>query len=343
MRVLGIETSCDETGVAVYETGLPGSAGLRAHAVYSQIALHAEYGGVVPELASRDHVRKLLPLVRQTLAEADLTLEDLDGVAYTAGPGLVGALLVGAGVARSMAWALEVPAVGVHHMEGHLLAPLMEDDPPEAPFVALLVSGGHTQLVAVDAIGRYRLLGETLDDAAGEAFDKTAKVMGLPYPGGPQLAALAATGRPGVYKFSRPMTDRPGLDFSFSGLKTQVMLAWRDSDQSDATRADIARGFEDAVVDTLAIKCQRALDAAGSNTLVIAGGVGANKRLRAKLHDIASKRGGRACFPRPELCTDNGAMIAFAGALRLQAGQHETAAVKVTPRWDMATLPEVVA
>jgi len=341
MRVLGIETSCDETGVAVYDTALPGSAGLRAHAVYSQIALHAEYGGVVPELASRDHVRKLLPLVRQTLAEADLTLEDLDGVAYTAGPGLVGALLVGAGVARSLAWALEVPAVAVHHMEGHLLAPLMEDDPPEAPFVALLVSGGHTQLVAVDAIGSYRLLGETLDDAAGEAFDKTAKVMGLPYPGGPQLAALAATGRPGAFKFSRPMTDRPGLDFSFSGLKTQVMLAWRDSDQSDATRADIARGFEDAVVDTLAIKCERALEAAGSDTLVIAGGVGANKRLREKLHDIAGKRGGRACFPRPSLCTDNGAMIAFAGALRLQAGQHETAAVKVTPRWDMATLPVV--
>lgn len=341
MRVLGIETSCDETGVAVYDTALTGSAGLRAHAVYSQIALHAEYGGVVPELASRDHVRKLLPLVRQILAEADLKLEDLGGVAYTAGPGLVGALLVGAGVARSLAWALEIPAVAVHHMEGHLLAPLMEDDPPAAPFVALLVSGGHTQLVAVDAIGSYRLLGETLDDAAGEAFDKTAKVMGLPYPGGPQLAALAETGRPGAYKFSRPMTDRPGLDFSFSGLKTQVMLAWRDSDQSDITRADIARGFEDAVVDTLAIKCQRALDAAGSDTLVIAGGVGANKRLRAKLHDIAGKRGGRACFPRPELCTDNGAMIAFAGALRLEAGQHETAAVKVTPRWDMATLPVV--
>ena len=341
MRVLGIETSCDETGVAVYDTGLPGAAGLRAHAVYSQIALHAEYGGVVPELASRDHVRKLLPLVRQTLAEADLTLQDLDGVAYTAGPGLVGALLVGAGVARSLAWALEVPAVGVHHMEGHLLAPLMEDDPPEAPFVALLVSGGHTQLVAVDAIGSYRLLGETLDDAAGEAFDKTAKVMGLPYPGGPQLAALAETGRPGVYKFSRPMTDRPGLDFSFSGLKTQVLLAWRNSDLADTTKADIARGFEDAVVDTLAIKCQRALDAAGSNTLVIAGGVGANKRLRAKLHEMCKQRGGRACFPRPALCTDNGAMIAFAGALRLEAGQSEAAAVKVTPRWDMATLTSV--
>ena len=343
MKVLGIETSCDETGVAVYDTGRSGAAGLRAHAVYSQIALHAEYGGVVPELASRDHVRKLLPLIRQTLAEAGLETRDLDGVAYTAGPGLVGALLVGAGVARSLAWALDVPAVAVHHMEGHLLAPLMEDDPPEAPFVALLVSGGHTQLVAVDAIGRYRLLGETLDDAAGEAFDKTAKMMGLPYPGGPQLAALAEQGTPGRFKFARPMTDRPGLDFSFSGLKTQVLLAWRDSDQSDQTKADIARGFEDAVVDTLAIKCERALDEAGSDVIVIAGGVGANKRLRAKLQDMAIRRGGRACFPRPSLCTDNGAMTAFAGALRLEAGQHETAEVRVTPRWDMATLATVAA
>ncbi|GAA4858241.1 tRNA (adenosine(37)-N6)-threonylcarbamoyltransferase complex transferase subunit TsaD [Luteimonas vadosa] len=346
MRILGIETSCDETGVAVYDTSRAGSAGLRAHAVYSQVALHAEYGGVVPELASRDHVRKLLPLVRQTLAGAGLGVGDLDGVAYTAGPGLVGALLVGAGVARSLAWALDVPAIGVHHMEGHLLAPLMEDpDPvhgsPEPPFVALLVSGGHTQLVAVEAIGRYRLLGETLDDAAGEAFDKTAKLMGLPYPGGPQLAALAETGAPGAYRFSRPMTDRPGLDFSFSGLKTQVMLAWRDSDQSDATRADIARGFEDAVVETLAIKCERALDAAGCGTLIVAGGVGANKRLRARLHEMAATRGGRVCFPRMELCTDNGAMIAYAGALRLQAGQHDDASVHVAPRWDMALLPAI--
>ena len=341
MKVLGIESSCDETGVAVYDTALSGAAGLRAHAVYSQIALHAEYGGVVPELASRDHVRKLLPLVRQTLGEAGLSVSDLDGVAYTAGPGLVGALLVGAGVARSLAWALDLPAIGVHHMEGHLLAPLMEDDPPEAPFVALLVSGGHTQLVAVDAIGSYRLLGETLDDAAGEAFDKTAKLMGLPYPGGPQLARLAETGTPGAFRFSRPMTDRPGLDFSFSGLKTQVLLAWRDSDQTDATRADIARGFEDAVVDTLAIKCERALEAAGCNVLVVAGGVGANKRLRVKLQAMAEKRGGRVCFPRPALCTDNGAMIAFAGALRLRAGQHDDASVRVTPRWDMATLPAV--
>lgn len=327
--------------MAVYDTARTGVHALRAHAVYSQIALHAEYGGVVPELASRDHVRKLLPLIRQTLAEADMTVADIDGVAYTAGPGLVGALLVGAGVARSLAWALEVPAVGVHHMEGHLLAPLMEDDPPQAPFVALLVSGGHTQLVAVDRIGQYRLLGETLDDAAGEAFDKTAKLMGLPYPGGPQLAALAERGTPGRFKFTRPMTDRPGLDFSFSGLKTQVLLAWRDSDQSEQTRADIARGFEDAVVDTLAIKCERALDAAGTDVIVVAGGVGANKRLRAKLQQMAARRGGRACFPRPALCTDNGAMIAFAGALRLEAGQHTPPQVQVTPRWDMATLPAV--
>ena len=327
--------------MAVYDTAVAGPDALRAHAVYSQIALHAEYGGVVPELASRDHVRKLLPLIRQTLAEAGLGVGDIDGVAYTAGPGLVGALLVGAGVARSLAWALDVPAVGVHHMEGHLLAPLMEEDPPEPPFVALLVSGGHTQLVAVDRIGQYRLLGESLDDAAGEAFDKTAKLMGLPYPGGPQLAALAEQGTPGRFKFTRPMTDRPGLDFSFSGLKTQVLLAWRDSDQSEQTRADIARGFEDAVVETLAIKCERALDAAGTDVIVVAGGVGANKRLRAKLQQMAERRGGRACFPRPSLCTDNGAMIAFAGALRLEAGQYNPPQVQVTPRWDMATLPAV--
>ena len=339
MKVLGIETSCDETGVAVYDTARPGVEGLLAHAVYSQVALHAEYGGVVPELASRDHVRKLLPLIRQTLAEAGLSTADLDGVAYTAGPGLVGALLVGAGVARSLAWALDLPAVAVHHMEGHLLAPLLEDPDLAPPFVALLVSGGHTQLVAVEALGDYRLLGETLDDAAGEAFDKTAKLMGLPYPGGPQLAKLAEQGTPGAYRFARPMTDRPGLDFSFSGLKTQVLLAWRASDQSERTRADIARGFEDAVVDTLAIKCGRALDAAGTDTLVVAGGVGANRRLRAKLQEMAEARGGQVRFPRPALCTDNGAMIAFAGALRLEAGQRADASVRATPRWDMASLP----
>jgi tRNA N6-adenosine threonylcarbamoyltransferase len=343
VKVLGIETSCDETGVAVYDTARAGADGLLAQALYSQIALHAEYGGVVPELASRDHVRKLLPLIRQTLAEAGLSVGDLDGVAYTAGPGLVGALLVGAGVARALAWALDKPAIAVHHMEGHLLAPLLEAPDLAPPFVALLVSGGHTQLVAVDAIGAYRLLGETLDDAAGEAFDKTAKLMGLPYPGGPQLARIAETGTPGVFRFSRPMTDRPGLDFSFSGLKTQVLLAWKASDRSEQTRADIARGFEDAVVDTLAIKCGRALDAAGCATLIVAGGVGANRRLRERLQQMASGRGGRVCFPRPALCTDNGAMIAFAGALRLAAGQHDDAAIDVMPRWDMAGLPPLGA
>ncbi len=337
MRVLGIETSCDETGVAVYDT----ETGLRAHALYSQIALHAEYGGVVPELASRDHVRKLLPLIRQTLAESGLSVADLDGVAYTAGPGLVGALMVGAAAGRALAWSLDLPAVGVHHMEGHLLAPLLEDPTLKPPFVALLVSGGHTQLVAVDGIGQYRLLGETLDDAAGEAFDKTAKLMGLPYPGGPELARLAEDGQPSRFKFSRPMTDRPGLDFSFSGLKTQVLLAWKASDQSDQTRADIARGFEQAVVDTLAIKCERALDAAGIDTLIVAGGVGANLRLREKLQAMTAKRGGRACFPRPAFCTDNGAMIAFAGALRLLAGQRAEPVITVVPRWDMASLSAV--
>ena len=337
MRVLGIETSCDETGVAVYDT----ERGLRGEALFSQIGLHAEYGGVVPELASRDHVRKLLPLVRQVLDQAGLKVEELDGVAYTAGPGLVGALMVGAAAGRALAWALGKPAIGVHHMEGHLLAPLLEPNPPAPPFVALLVSGGHTQLVEVAAIGRYRLLGQSLDDAAGEAFDKTAKLMGLPYPGGPELARLAEQGRAGAGRFSRPMTDRPGLDFSFSGLKTQVLLAWQDSDRSEQTRADIARGFEEAVVDTLAIKCARALEATGDRVLVVAGGVGANTRLRARLQSDATRGGWQVSFPRPAFCTDNGAMIAFAGALRLAAGQHEDAAVRVVPRWDMAGLAPV--
>jgi N6-L-threonylcarbamoyladenine synthase len=337
MRVLGIETSCDETGVAVYDS----ERGLRGEALFSQVALHAEYGGVVPELASRDHVRKLLPLVRQVLAEAGLEVSELDGVAYTSGPGLVGALMVGAAAGRALAWALGKPAIGVHHMEGHLLAPLLEPDPPAPPFVALLVSGGHTQLVEVAAVGRYRMLGQSLDDAAGEAFDKTAKLMGLPYPGGPELARLAEQGRPGAYRFARPMTDRPGLDFSFSGLKTQVLLAWQDSDRSDSTRADIARAFEEAGVDTLAIKCARALEASGDRTLVVAGGVGANRRLRERLLRDGERGGWKVSFPRPAFCTDNGAMIAFAGALRLAAGQHEDAAVRVVPRWDMAGLPPV--
>ena len=292
--VLGVETSCDETGVAVFDP----ARGLLAHTLYSQIRMHADYGGVVPELASRDHVRKLLPLVEETLKRAGLGVGDLGGVAYTAGPGLVGALLVGATAARSLAWALDLPAIGVHHMEGHLLAPLLEADRPEPPFVALLVSGGHSMLIEVEAIGRYKLLGDTLDDAAGEAFDKTAKLMDLPYPGGPALAKLAEQGQPGKFRFARPMTDRPGLDFSFSGLKTQVLLAWRASDRSDQTKADVARAFEDAIVETLAIKCRRALAATGARSLVVAGGVGANKRLRAALAEAGQKEGFRTYFPR---------------------------------------------
>jgi N6-L-threonylcarbamoyladenine synthase len=332
--VLGIESSCDETGVAIYQPG----HGLLAHALYSQVALHADYGGVVPELASRDHVRKLLPLVREVLAEAGLGMRELGGVAYTAGPGLVGALLVGASAARAMAWALELPAIGVHHMEGHLLAPLLEADPPEPPFVALLVSGGHSMLVAVRAIGEYRVLGDTLDDAAGEAFDKTAKLMGLSYPGGPALAAEALKGDPGAYRFARPMTDRPGLDFSFSGLKTQVLLAWQKSDQDARARADIAAGFEQAIVDTLVIKCRRALQATGMRRLVIAGGVGANRRLRADLAAAGEADGFRTYFPRLAFCTDNGAMIALAGALRLSAGQVQGPDIHVHPRWSLESL-----
>jgi tRNA N6-adenosine threonylcarbamoyltransferase len=337
--VLGIETSCDETGVAVHAA----DRGLLAHTLYSQIRLHADYGGVVPELASRDHVRKLVPLVRETLAQAGVGVRELGGVAYTAGPGLVGALLVGAATARALAWSLGVPAIGVHHMEGHLLAPLLEADPPEPPFVALLVSGGHSMLIEVAAIGDYRLLGDTLDDAAGEAFDKTAKLMDLPYPGGPALALVAAQGRPGAFRFARPMTDRPGLDLSFSGLKTQVLLAWRASDRSAQTRADIARAFEEAIVETLVIKCRRALAAAGARTLVVAGGVGANRRLRAELAQAGAQDGFRVAFPRLEFCTDNGAMIAVAGSLRLAAGQHETPEIRVRPRWPLEELPRLRA
>jgi len=347
MIVLGLESSCDETGVAVYDT----VRGLRAHALYSQVALHAEYGGVVPELASRDHVRKLLPLVRQTLADAGLRPVDVDGVAYTAGPGLIGALLVGAATGRALAWALDVPSVGVHHMEGHLLSPLLEPGAAPPPFVCLLVSGGHTQLVSVEGIGRYTLLGETLDDAAGEAFDKTAKMLGLPYPGGQQLAALAMAGRAAAeaegrsesrFRFARPMTDRPGLDFSFSGLKTQVLLAWQASDRSETTKADLALGFENAVTETLVIKCERALRETGMRALVVAGGVGANRQLRARLATLATKRKVAVSFPRLEFCTDNGAMIAFAGATRLAAGQCDLE-FHVRPRWDMAGLDPVAA
>lgn len=334
MRVLGIETSCDETACALYAS----EGGLLAHALYSQVALHAEYGGVVPELASRDHVRKLAPLIRQVLAEAALTVTDLDGVAYTAGPGLVGALLVGAATGRALAWSLGLPAVGVHHMEGHLLSPMLEPQPPDLPFVALLVSGGHTMLVAVDAVGEYRLLGETRDDAAGEAFDKTAKMLGLPYPGGPALAELAARGNPEYYAFPRPMVDKPNLDFSFSGLKTHVLLTWRDSDRSERTRAHIAASFQAAVVDTLAAKCLKAMKQTGARSLVVAGGVGANRKLRDRLHAAGRAAGFRVHYPRPEFCTDNAAMIAYTGYLRLRAGAREPAAIRVRARWPLTEL-----
>ena len=340
MRVLGIETSCDETGVAVYD----GDHGLLGHAVYSQIPLHVDYGGVVPELASRDHVRKLAPMIRQLLADLGLEGGEIDAVAYTAGPGLAGALLVGAAFARSLAWAWRVPALGIHHMEGHLLAPMLESDVPEFPFVALLVSGGHTQLVQVAGVGDYELLGESLDDAAGEAFDKTAKMLGLGYPGGPALAQLAQQGDPGRFRFPRPMTDRPGLDFSFSGLKTFALTTLRQ--QSEFTsegelgqlHADIARAFEDAVVETLAIKCRRAVEQAGSRALVMAGGVSANRVLRARVDRLMADMGGRAYYPRAELCTDNGAMIAYAGWQRLRQGQQEPLAFGIRPRWPMQEL-----
>lgn len=334
MIVLGIETSCDETGVAVYD----GERGLLGDALYSQIGLHAKYGGVVPELASRDHVRKLLPIVSQAIEKSGITKNDITGVAYTAGPGLVGALLVGATAGRCLAWTWGVPAIGIHHMEGHLLAPMLEPDPPAFPFLALLVSGGHTLLVEVGGVGDYRVLGDSIDDAVGEAFDKTATLLGLSYPGGPALAALALTGNPARFTFPRPMTNRPGLDFSFSGLKTFAMNTWQNSGQTDQDRADIARAFEDAVVDTMVIKCRRALAETGLQTLVIAGGVGANVRLRECLRELMNASGGRVCYPRPAFCTDNGAMIAYAGYRRLQAGQHESLSIKAMPRWSLEEL-----
>jgi N6-L-threonylcarbamoyladenine synthase len=315
MRVIGIETSCDETAVAVYDEG----RGLLSHRLYSQIAMHQQYGGVVPELASRDHVRRLLPLVREALADSDSDRDSIDGVAYTAGPGLIGALLAGAGFARGLAYAWGKPAIPVHHLEGHLLAPLLEVHAPAFPFLALLVSGGHTQLVDVAGLGRYRILGETLDDAAGEAFDKTAKMLGLPYPGGAALARLAENGHGGRFVFPRPMLDRPGLEFSFSGLKTAALVALRGRVLDDELRADVARGFQEAVVDTLAEKSRRALRATGHRRLVVAGGVGANRKLRERLGLIASECGAQLYFPRTEFCTDNGAMIALAGCLRLAA------------------------
>lgn len=344
MRVLGIETSCDETGIAIYDDKL----GIMAHQLYSQVALHADYGGVVPELASRDHIRKTIPLIEAALADAGCTQDDIDGVAFTAGPGLMGALLVGATIGRSLAFAWNKPAVAVHHMEGHLLAPMLEEHAPEFPFVALLVSGGHTLLVRVDGIGRYEILGESVDDAAGEAFDKTAKLMGLDYPGGPRLAKLAEQGQPNRFKFPRPMTDRPGLDFSFSGLKTATATTIAAESKTaveglidQQTRADIAHAFQQAVVDTLAIKCKRALKQTGLNRLVVAGGVSANVSLRIQLSELMDSLQGEVFYPRNEYCTDNGAMIAFAGLQRLKAGDHEPLAVRARPRWPLDELTAV--
>lgn len=338
MKVLGIETSCDETGIAIYDD----EQGLIANQLYSQIKLHADYGGVVPELASRDHIRKTVPLIQAALKEANLTSADIDGVAYTAGPGLVGALMVGASIGRSLAYAWNVPAVAVHHMEGHLLAPMLEVNPPQYPFVALLVSGGHTQLISVTGIGQYHLMGESIDDAAGEAFDKTAKLLGLDYPGGAKLSKLAEQGDSSRFHFPRPMTDRPGLDFSFSGLKTAAANTIHQYNQGveldEQTKADIARAFEDALVDTLLIKSRRALEQTGFNRLVIAGGVSANKTLRNKLAELMAQRKGQVYYPRIEFCTDNGAMIAYAGMIHLKQQQYSDLAINVRPRWPLSEL-----
>jgi len=334
MRVLGIETSCDETGIAVFDT----ERGLLAHALHSQVALHAEYGGVVPELASRDHIRKCLPLISQLLHDSGLDRTSINGIAYTAGPGLIGALLVGATLGRSLAWGWQIPAIAVHHMEGHLLAPLLEPHRPEFPFTALLVSGGHTMLVDVQGIGQYRILGDRIDDAAGEAFDKTAKLLGLSYPGGPALAELAKQGNADRFHFPRPMTNRPGLDFSFSGLKTFAINTLHKEGSDPQTKADIARAFEDAVIDTLAIKCRRALKQTRHRQLVVAGGVGANANLRHRLMQLANELGSKVFYPRLEFCTDNGAMIALAGSIRLQAHQQQGLSIEATPRWPLQDL-----
>lgn len=334
MYVLGIETSCDETAVAIYHA----EKGLISHNLYSQAMTHSEYGGVVPELASRDHIRKLAPLIKQTLFDSRLPSSAIGGIAYTAGPGLMGALLVGAATARSLAWTWQIPAIAVHHMEGHLLAPMLEENPPQFPFVALLISGGHTMLIEVAGIGRYKLLGESLDDAAGEAFDKTAKMLGLEYPGGPLLAELARQGRE-RFQFPRPMTDRPGLDFSFSGLKTHALITINNKVSNLQDKADVAFAFQQAMADTLTIKCRRALQQTGLKSLVIAGGVSANQAIRAELTEMSVESGAQIYFPRPEFCTDNGAMIAYAGCQRLMAGQKQDLQIFARPRWSMDELP----
>ena len=339
-RILGLETSCDDTGVAVYDND-PVNGGLLAHKLYSQIALHADYGGVVPELASRDHVRKLLPLIKAVLTDSGLQKDQIDGVAYTAGPGLAGALLVGAAVGRSLAWAWQVPAIAVHHLEGHLLSPMLETNAPSFPFLGLLVSGGHTLLADIRGVGQYHILGESIDDAAGEAFDKIAKHLGLGYPGGPAIAQAATTGHAGRFKFPRPMTDRPGLDFSFSGLKTAVITAADKTSLNQQDIADIAAGFQEAAIDTLLIKTQRALAQTGYKSLVVAGGVSANELLRTRLGQIAKKGAVHLYFPRPEFCTDNGAMIAYAGAQRLAAGLSEGLAFGAWPRWKLDDLVKI--
>jgi len=334
MLVLGIETSCDESGIALYDT----ERGLLAHALYSQVAMHAEYGGVVPELASRDHIRRVLPLIQQTLKEAGRTLQHIEAIAYTQGPGLSGALLVGASIASALAFTLNIPTLGVHHLEGHLLSPLLSDEPPTFPFVALLGSGGHTQLMQVTGIGKYELLGETLDDAAGEAFDKTAKLLELGYPGGPAVSELARQGSPKRFKLPRPMLNSGDLNFSFSGLKTAVLTMVNKQTLDQQTRADIALAFQEAMVDVLTTKSLGAMEATGLKQLVVAGGVGANRQLREQLSGRAGKIGVRVFYPKLEFCTDNGAMIAFAGAMRLQHAPPSSLSFTVKPRWDLDTL-----
>lgn len=334
MRVLGIETSCDETGIAVYD----GDKGLLAHELYSQIELHNEFGGVVPELASRDHVKKTLPLIKATLDKAGISKHELDGVAYTAGPGLMGALLVGASIGRSLAWGLNIPSVQIHHMEGHLLAPLLENRSIEFPFLALLVSGGHTQLIEAKELGDYQMLGESIDDAVGEAFDKTAKMLGLGYPGGPQVAKLAEQGTIDKYRFPRPMTDRPGLEFSYSGLKTFAINTFNSTEKTLQDKADVALAFQTAAIDTLVLKCKRAVKQTGLKKLVIAGGVSANQYLRESMDKFAQKNGVEVFYPSKEFCTDNGAMIAFVGYLRLQKEQSNDLSFGALARWPLSEL-----